>query len=712
MKIIIILFYFITANLIAQTDSLIPDYRNRINLPKYNKNLMPLQKINVGDGAWTEINPKVPKVDYYGIFFSNKDVGFAVGEFGAIIKTTDEGNTWEDKSFQTEKTLLRVNGIGDNIIIVGVDGIILRSSDAGNNWEQIESGTDANLWKIEMLNDSIGWVCGVGATLLKTTDGGSSWNKVIIPYQYNYWDIEFLDTNIGYISSSYGIVLKTNDGGKTWYASETGDQSELYNIEILNKTNLVSAGASGEIYYSLDSNKTWHRSTLQVPIIIQGLAFADSLMGIGVSTSPGVFQKTIDGGKSWSLERKDIGELDIFFLSDGAAYSVGQNLGIYKSDNAGMTWEEKIWTDDFVDIFPISDSVCYMISNEVLKTSDYGETWTKLDFPWGEKIFFINDSIGFICFHEDILRTTDSGLTWEYVYENSIFTVASKIFFLNETTGFVFQTKKVLKTIDGGINWIEINSGQLFRSGFFLNELLGWTVGEKILETVDGGKTWEEITNLSHTNYFDICFIDSLKGWLLTGNVLYKTTDGCNTWEPIPDITGFYFLQLDNNLFIVWGDQGKVYKSVDGGLNWNIESGLEVYDQFRKVTFKQNTGYAIGNTGLLLTNKNFITGVESKSPEVIKNFYIEDFFPNPFNSQTKTYFITKEIGNIEVKMFDIRGRMLKLILSGRYEAGIHELLINTNSSELNDLSSGIYFIRFLFKGRHESSITKKILYIK
>jgi hypothetical protein len=62
-----------------------PDYRNHLNIPEYNPALMPLDRQTSSTGVWTELNPKVPRVDYLGIHFVNKDTGWACGANGTII---------------------------------------------------------------------------------------------------------------------------------------------------------------------------------------------------------------------------------------------------------------------------------------------------------------------------------------------------------------------------------------------------------------------------------------------------------------------------------------------------------------------------------------------------------------------------------------------------------------------------------------------------
>ena len=45
-------------------------------------------------GIWTEVHPLIPRVDYWGVDFANADTGWAIGEGGAVIKTTNGGQKW------------------------------------------------------------------------------------------------------------------------------------------------------------------------------------------------------------------------------------------------------------------------------------------------------------------------------------------------------------------------------------------------------------------------------------------------------------------------------------------------------------------------------------------------------------------------------------------------------------------------------------------
>ncbi len=62
--------------------------RTETNLTR-NHSLFP----QASTGIWTEVHPLIPRVDYWGVHFVNADSGWAVGEGGAIIKTTESSGS-------------------------------------------------------------------------------------------------------------------------------------------------------------------------------------------------------------------------------------------------------------------------------------------------------------------------------------------------------------------------------------------------------------------------------------------------------------------------------------------------------------------------------------------------------------------------------------------------------------------------------------------
>ncbi|MBS1515467.1 MAG: T9SS type A sorting domain-containing protein [Bacteroidetes bacterium] len=77
----------------------------------------------------------------------------------------------------------------------------------------------------------------------------------------------------------------------------------------------------------------------------------------------------------------------------------------------------------------------------------------------------------------------------------------------------------------------------------------------------------------------------------------------------------------------------------------------------------------------------------------VSDFALHQNYPNPFNPSTKISYSLKKSSAIELKLFDINGRMIKIIESGFKPAGSYE--INFSSA---GLSSGVYFFSLYSEG--------------
>lgn len=79
-------------------------------------------------------------------------------------------------------------------------------------------------------------------------------------------------------------------------------------------------------------------------------------------------------------------------------------------------------------------------------------------------------------------------------------------------------------------------------------------------------------------------------------------------------------------------------------------------------------------------------------------------YPNPFNPATTILFYLTETGDVELVIYDILGRKVEELVSGRVDRGEHEVIWNAS-----ELSSGIYFCR-LESGNVTQ--TRKLLLLK
>jgi len=112
------------------------------NLGEEKRRLFPLEST----GVWTELNPKVPRVDYLGIQFVNKDTCWAGGDLGTLIKSTDGGTSWTVSETNTTTPILKVRSFNGQIVIAsGIGGLILRSIDGRETYKQVTNNVTDDL---------------------------------------------------------------------------------------------------------------------------------------------------------------------------------------------------------------------------------------------------------------------------------------------------------------------------------------------------------------------------------------------------------------------------------------------------------------------------------------------------------------------------------------------------------------------------------------
>jgi photosystem II stability/assembly factor-like uncharacterized protein len=592
------------------------------NLLEEKKSLYPLgygtshpDEATSGTGVWTELNPKVPRVDYLGIHFVNPDTGWACGDLGTVIKSIDGGSSWTVEQTNTTTPILKVNSYNGNIVIAcGFGGLILRSGDGGESWAQVTSGVTGDLWGLQMINDTLGWSCGTGNSLVKTTDGGQNWQTITTPgYTANYWWIDFMDENYGFIAGD-GKVLRTANGGNNWDIIQAGDAQSLYSIDVIDSLHIAAAGYGGTSYrgkniYSSDGGNTWITGGLTTFDPINCIKYINVDTGYIDMSEVGIW-KTTNQGQNWtpldSTGLGNIGEYEIqFFNKKNIGYDAGSGLRIFKAEGNLDIWHKLIINDDLADVFFTSEQKGFVIRQGIygtlFRTTDGGMSWdTVQGVPGGGCITFTDSLTGYIgTTTSQIYKTTNGGENWYQT--NGITNIIAKIFFINSQTGWAGGGPIIFKTTDGGEDWFEqlYHSSSSFKSVYFVDSLYGWTAGGDLpYKTTDGGENWIlQNNNFYQTN--DVYFTDHNIGRLIDDLNLYKTTNSGINW--FTQLNSQYIIKtfgwLSKSHGFIIGDG--VYETVDTGNTWN-----EILE-LRNIGLRKLQGplsfiaYSVGKTGLI-----------------------------------------------------------------------------------------------------------------
>jgi len=73
---------------------------------------------------------------------------------------------------------------------------------------------------------------------------------------------------------------------------------------------------------------------------------------------------------------------------------------------------------------------------------------------------------------------------------------------------------------------------------------------------------------------------------------------------------------------------------------------------------------------------------------VEKAFFLSQNFPNPANGHTTIRFTLPQAEKVNLSLFDVNGRIIKLLVNGSMEAGTHTVNLSTAV-----LSKGVYYYK-------------------
>jgi len=237
-----------------------------------------------------------------------------------------------------------------------------------------------------------------------------------------------------------------------------------------------------------------------------------------------------------------------------------------------------------------------------------------------------------------ILRSTDSGLSWEAT-ETAVDARLDGIAFLDTATGWAVGVDTILRTDDGGVSWghqedavppsargpIPDFAAVDYLAPVFVDSLHGFVAGggpfqitefggpSLVIVTEDGGATWA-VAPISGTSpalrnspLSSACLtragIGIASGSGVSGNVVVLSTDTGHTWTEISARTdpcvGAVACAGDRDLWIAGFDSGLsvLCHSTDGGASWSSGPFAQgpATSEVRDLTFiDDHTGWAVG----------------------------------------------------------------------------------------------------------------------
>ncbi|MGB8416815.1 WD40/YVTN/BNR-like repeat-containing protein [Paraburkholderia sp.] len=240
----------------------------------------------------------------------------SVGDHGAVLLSDDDGAHFRQaKRVPTSSSLTSVTFVNEKTgWAVGQWGVILRTDDGGDTWklQRVDLANDRPLFSVYFKAASEGWAVGLWSLMLHTTNGGASWEAITLlpPPGSQKADINlncvFADEKGElFVSAERGLVLKSEDDGKSWSYSNTGYAGSFWTGAALKDGTILVAGLRGSIYRSSDDGVTWHNVSSGLRSSVTGMFQRASGTVVGIALE-GVSLVSNDNGKTFEgVQRSD-----------------------------------------------------------------------------------------------------------------------------------------------------------------------------------------------------------------------------------------------------------------------------------------------------------------------------------------------------------------------------------------------------------------------
>ena len=237
----------------------------------------------------------------------------AVGNHGIVLLSdTDGGDFRQAKSVPVRSTLTAVFFIDEKTgWAVGQWGVVLRTDDGGESWtlQRSDQSVDQPLFSVYFKDKDRGWAVGLWSLLIATADGGKTWTQVTVPpppgkkkADRNLLKIFANRMGTLFVAAEQGMILKSYDG-ENWTYIDTGYKGSFWTGIVLNNGTILVGGLRGTIYRSTDDGRSWREAKSEFKSSITD--FAEAGGKVYATGLDGVVLESDDHGSTFTGSQRE-----------------------------------------------------------------------------------------------------------------------------------------------------------------------------------------------------------------------------------------------------------------------------------------------------------------------------------------------------------------------------------------------------------------------
>lgn len=337
--------------------------------------------------------------------------------------------------------------------------------------------------------------------------------------------------------------------------------------------------------------------------------------------------------------------------------------GILKTSNNGDNWNSINNGLTNLNVTSLAVSGSYIFAGTygggVFLSTNAGSNWVAINNGLSNKYvntFLVSDANIFAGTLIGVFLSTDNGSSWS-LQNNGLsnisvisFTVLGANIYAGTFSGGIFlSTNK-------GESWSAKNNGLTNQFVYSLassgTNLFAGTWDGGVFKSSNSGENWSAINSGLTNRYIMALSVSGINLFAATLNGIFLSTNIGTNWIPknqgINPMQGFYCFAIKDNFIFSGAQYGYVWKR---------------------------------SLSEIITIRNIGT-------EVPSSFSLSQNYPNPFNSSTLIKFAVPKSSFISIKVFDLLGKEISVLVNESLNPGIYT--VDWNAGEF---SSGVYFFR-------------------
>jgi photosystem II stability/assembly factor-like uncharacterized protein len=560
--------------------------------------------VSVGHSGWFWGDPLPQGQSLAAIDFAGSR-GYAVGNFGTVLRTDDSGAAWSGLRSGTTIPLTRVQAVDANTVIAGGGCTVRRSVDGGASFQRLpfnssESSCPATISDFSFVSPTVGFIVLSDGTVIRTDDGGRTFSQRTALPETRASQGSFVPQGVAFTSATTGVAVLTGGGGRIYRTTDGGTSwtlisnavPQLRAVEFISPSVGYAVGDQGAFLRTLDGGASFSPRPMTGAangLRLTSLDCASATTCLMATADPSRLIRTGDGGNTSTAVSAAPRRLSgVGFSSATRAVAVGESGTTVSSDDAGLNFSPvgQRLASAGTTLRSVFGNRAYApgSSGRVARTLDGGATWQSIGVSTAARVAdvsFPTPATGFALDSSgSALRTDNAGGSWQLLDTGTSANPAA-ILALDANRILLVGPRGIRRSSNGGQGFSAVGAKSLRRA--VLDDVDGggkavFAYGSRTLfVSKDGGRRWAKVRRPRKVAISDVDFLSSKTGYLLsTRGRVYSTRSGGRRWTEVQSLgtTSVTTLSFsDAKRGFVTSNVGDpagngVLRTTDGGRSW------------------------------------------------------------------------------------------------------------------------------------------------